>query len=218
MCKARRQLSTNLMLVGMAVVSLSSLAMGDPAPPIGWIKQFGTPTDDQCRGVAADGSGNVYVCGNTYGSLGTLPNAGSSDGFVRKYDASQNVCWTTREGTPQADLCYGISVDQVGLVFVVGDTWGNISGSSPAPAGTCDAFIEKYTPNGVCANVLTLGVQGDDYGRAVSARSGVVCMAGGYPGAGGVDGFVSCYNRETMYSPWMDVQHLRTDDYDCATA
>ncbi len=46
-----------------------------------WTRQFGTLDRDQSWGVSADGLGNVYVSGDTFGDLGG-PNIGGSDAFV----------------------------------------------------------------------------------------------------------------------------------------
>lgn len=50
-----------------------------------WTEQLGTSSDDGSLGVSADGLGNVYISGNTWGSLeGT--NAGRGDVFIAKYN------------------------------------------------------------------------------------------------------------------------------------
>jgi hypothetical protein len=56
-----------------------------------WTRQFGTSADDYARDVAVDGSGNVYMVGDTDGIL-----AGSSYGgmFIRKYNSSGSALWT----------------------------------------------------------------------------------------------------------------------------
>lgn len=58
-----------------------------------WTQQFGTSSDDRINAAAADASGNLYVAGQTDGSLdGT--SAGKYDCFVRKYDAGGTHEWT----------------------------------------------------------------------------------------------------------------------------
>jgi hypothetical protein len=49
-----------------------------------WIRQFGTSEPDGSGGVSADGLGNVYISGRTWGSLGGA-NAGLYDAFVAKF-------------------------------------------------------------------------------------------------------------------------------------
>ena len=48
-----------------------------------WTEQLGTSSDDRSRGVSADGLGNVYISGYTFGNLGGT-NAGGRDAFVAK--------------------------------------------------------------------------------------------------------------------------------------
>jgi len=49
-----------------------------------WIRQLGTSENDSVGGVSTDGLGNVYVAGDTKGSLGG-PSAGDYDVFVAKF-------------------------------------------------------------------------------------------------------------------------------------
>ncbi|MGB2997585.1 MAG: SBBP repeat-containing protein, partial [Phycisphaerae bacterium] len=69
----------------------------DAAGNLLWTQQLGTPRTDSAYGVSADGLGNVFVSGETYGSLGG-PNAGDMDAFVSKYDAAGNLLWTQQLG------------------------------------------------------------------------------------------------------------------------
>lgn len=55
----------------------------DAAGTFLWTEQFGTVDDDISCGVSADGFGNVFFAGYTYGGLGG-PNAGGEDAFVGK--------------------------------------------------------------------------------------------------------------------------------------
>jgi hypothetical protein len=55
-----------------------------------WLRDFGSPQDEDVYGVAVDGSGNAFVAGQTTGGLDGNVNAGGSDAFVLKYDAAGN--------------------------------------------------------------------------------------------------------------------------------
>jgi hypothetical protein len=52
-----------------------------------WKTQIGSATYDTAAGVAADGRGDVYISGSTYGSLAG-PLQGSSNAWVAKYTAT----------------------------------------------------------------------------------------------------------------------------------
>ena len=53
-----------------------------------WISQFGTTGADTGLGIAADGSGNIFVVGSTDGNLDGNINAGQDDIFLVKYNVS----------------------------------------------------------------------------------------------------------------------------------
>jgi hypothetical protein len=55
-----------------------------------WTQQLGTSSYDVSHGVSADGLGNVYITGSTYGSLGG-PNAGGRDAFVAKFSEENSA-------------------------------------------------------------------------------------------------------------------------------
>ena len=55
-----------------------------------WTKQLGTSGNDYGHDITSDSSGNIYVTGETYGSLDGNTNAGDSDLIVVKYDPDGN--------------------------------------------------------------------------------------------------------------------------------
>lgn len=60
------------------------LSKYDASGTLEWTRQFGTSESDYGYEVSADGLGNVYISGQTRGSLGG-PNAGDFDAFVAKF-------------------------------------------------------------------------------------------------------------------------------------
>lgn len=50
-----------------------------------WKKQLGTFSSDSSSGVATDSNSNVYISGNTGGSLGGAFQGGFDDAWVAKY-------------------------------------------------------------------------------------------------------------------------------------
>jgi Beta-propeller repeat/PEP-CTERM motif len=162
-----------------------------------WTRQIGTPGDDYSGGISADQSGNVYVSGDTTGSLGG-PKIGSSDAFVNKYDAAGNLLWTRQLGTSQSDEQVSISADGLGNVYISGVTRGSLGGP---PIGEGDAFICKYGASGNVLWTRQLGTTHDDESHAVSSDAlGNVYIAGATegdldgPNAGDYDAFVSKYD------------------------
>ena len=158
-----------------------------------WTRQLGTDSDDQGRGVALDGMGNILVCGYTYGDLGG-DNAGAADVFVSKFDPCGAVVWTRQFGTSSSDYGRGIAVDGTGCVVVSGETWGALAGPR---AGFSDAFVSKFDPCGGLLWERQFGTSTVDYCSAVGVDDdGNVLVTGptagtlGAANAGGTDAFV----------------------------
>jgi hypothetical protein len=111
-----------------------------------WTRQFGTSDEDRARGVAVDSGGNFYIAGETGGSLPGQASAGKSDAFVRKYDPNGTEVWTRQFGTSDVDSAAGVAVDSAGNFYIAGDTAGALPGQTSA--GSYDAFLRRYDPNG----------------------------------------------------------------------
>ncbi len=133
-----------------------------------WSSQIGTSSRDESYSVAVDGSGYVYLSGNTGGDLGG-PNAGSSDVFLRKYDSLGNELWTRQIGTPFSDRVYSVAVDGSGNAFITGNTLGSLGGPS---TGWTDAFVSKFDSSGnelwtsQFGGAVSFSVAVDDFGNA----------------------------------------------------
>ena len=106
-----------------------------------WTEQFGTSSGDTSYGVSADGLGNVYLSGSTFGSLYGA-NAGSFDSFISKYDGSGTLLWSEQFGTSSKDFVSGVSADGLGDIYLSGLTEGSLDGTN---AGSADAFVAKYS-------------------------------------------------------------------------
>ena len=105
-----------------------------------WTKQLGTPSNDFCYGVSADGLGNVYISGSTSGSLGG-PSAGDDDAFVSRYDSAGNFHWTVQLGTTEEESSRAISADGRRSLYISGPTKGGLFGPNE---GFDDAFVARY--------------------------------------------------------------------------
>lgn len=122
-----------------------------------WATSAGGSKIDYSRGVATDGSGNVYITGLfssssiTFGTT-TLINtsSGYADMFIVKYNSSGNVLWANRAGGNLNDQSFGIATDVSGNVFVTGTsgsssiTFGNITLNLTSAV----LFIVKYNASG----------------------------------------------------------------------
>jgi hypothetical protein len=101
--------------------------------------------DDYADGIAVDGSGNVYVAGESSATWGSPVRAYTSgwDSFAAQLNSSGSLLWNTFLGGSGYDWSSGIAVDGSGYAYVVGTsdiTWG-----SPVRDYTNgkDAFVAK---------------------------------------------------------------------------
>jgi len=112
-----------------------------------WTRQLGTSSNDYGYAVTVDTNGNIYVTGDTNGSMDGNTSAGGSDMFIVKYDSTGVKQWTRQLGTVADDYGWGVAVDASENVYVTGATNGNLDGNTSA--GYSDIFLVKYNSSGV---------------------------------------------------------------------
>ncbi len=135
-----------------------------------WNTFLGGAFDDEGRGIALDGAGNIYITGASYSTWGEPINPHSStegingynyDAFVAKLDNSGEVQWNTFMGkayqcsglfcgchsgycTESSDRGTSIIVDSEGDIYVVGESdssWGE-------PINGGNIYVAKLNGNG----------------------------------------------------------------------
>lgn len=123
---------------------------------VAWTRQLSTNTYVQANGIAADGSGNVYLLGYRNGSS-----------FLSKYSTSGTRVWT-RHGTGGSD----VAVDFSGNIYVAGSTAGVVGYGS-------NMSIRKFSPSGgLLWTQQVLYKWG--YGTAVAVSGNHVYLVGNY--------------------------------------
>jgi hypothetical protein len=172
-----------------------------------WHTFLGSADSDVGSAIAADGTGNVYIAGDSYSTWGSPVNphaGGSRDAFAAKVNSSGMQVWHTFLGSAGWDEGYAIAVDESENVYVAGGsdaTWG-------APvnphAGGWDVFAVKLNSTGVQVWHTFLGSANWDESHAIAVdESGDVYLAGtSYdawglpvnPYSGGADAFVAKLN------------------------
>ena len=113
---------------------------------------------DNGNGVALDGTGNIYVAGDTTSTNFPTVNAmqkslaGQQDAFVTKFSPSGAIVYSTYFGGSAADSAAGIAVDDGGSAYIAGGTWSlNLpvaSALQTANGGGQDAFAAKLNAPG----------------------------------------------------------------------
>jgi hypothetical protein len=107
-----------------------------------WVRRYDGPWNDYdwARAIAVDGSGNVYVTGESYGS-GTY-----SDYATIKYYPNGDTAWVRRYNGPGNwdDEASAIAVDGSGNVYVMGVSWGS---------GTSDDYATIKYVQFLCGDV-----------------------------------------------------------------
>ncbi|MGH7493499.1 MAG: SBBP repeat-containing protein [bacterium] len=189
------------------------------------------------RGIAVDGSGNVYVTGITFSSNFPTVNAaqttlgGGADGFVTKLNATGGYVYSTYLGGGSEDEPRAFAVDGSGNAYVTGNTASlnfqtvNAVQSTPG-GGLYDTFVTKLNAAGEFVYSTYLGGSSYDYSQAIAVDgTGSAYVTGhsyssNFPtvnavqstfGSGFYDGFVTKLNTTGgfVYSTY-----LGGNDYD----
>ncbi len=162
-----------------------------------WIKQFGTALSDRADAAAPDGSGGLYLGGQTNGSLAG-PSAGNTDAWLARHDSAGNQIWIRQLGSVADDRAWAAASDGSGGAYSTGLTLGTLGGPS---AGGIDTWVARYDGSGNQMWIRQLGTSLDDGPRgAAPDGSGGVYVSGytqgslGGPFAGQYDAWVARYD------------------------
>jgi hypothetical protein len=120
-----------------------------------WTRQVGTAADDRSFGLAADGAGNVYSVGWTYGSLAG-PLTGTINAFLYKYNSAGSLLWAKQSNFSPFSSGYAVTSDTLGNVFITGTT-------------VFDTFVSKYDSAGNFQWNQVFGSAQFDEGAALAA-------------------------------------------------
>jgi hypothetical protein len=152
---------------------------------------FGATTFAQeVTGVAADGSGNVFVAGSFSGTLTAgatvLTSAGMGDLFVARLDPAGTAVWAIRAGdaTDQAGALH-VATDPAGNVLVAGTLQGtlDLGGNPLTSVGGNDIFLAKLDSGGNHVWSLRLGDASSQQLNAVAYSGTTAAFAGSLAGA-----------------------------------
>jgi hypothetical protein len=154
-----------------------------------WSERFGDSSTQSARDIAVDGSGNVMITGDLYGTVdfggGGLTSAGSNDVFAAKFNADGGHLWSKRFGDAEEQSGRSIATDASGNVIVAGDFQSSVDfgGGALTSAGRHDVFVAKLAPHGghVWSKRFGDGTDQEIYCVSTDA-AGKVCLAGHFGG------------------------------------
>jgi hypothetical protein len=170
-----------------------------------WNTFLGGSGSDEGRGIAVDGSGNMYVAGHsdaTWGSSPVRAYTGNNDAFAAKLGSDGSLTWHTFLGGSGTDYGYGIAVDGSSNVYVAGYNYATWGSPVRAYTGNNDAFAAKLGSDGSLTWNTFLGGSSYDYGSGIA-----------------VDGSGNVYVVGYSYATWgSSPVRAYTGDYDAFAA
>lgn len=149
----------------------------DPAGDRLWGTQFGTAFAEHGKMIAIDPAGNIYITGDTSGSLEAKVSFGGYDIFLAKYNPYGDKLWLKQIGTAANDFSGGVAVDSASDIYLSGETKGQVKGNTNKGLG--DIFLARFDVQGQKIWSRQLGSRASDSSLGlVIDGTGAICIAG----------------------------------------
>ncbi len=133
-----------------------------PSGSIAWTTYLGGSGPDDAHAIAVDGTGNVWVAGETVSpNFPTTANAISrtfhgeidlgplrfGDAFVAKFDPSgSHLLYSTYLGGSAPDAAFGLAVDASGAAYIAGGTQSSDFPTTPGALATAYSAANRSLP------------------------------------------------------------------------
>ena len=112
----------------------------DPDGNRQWLRNaYTTRSLDHVADVGVDGSGNVFIAGETY------RYTTGAEAYIVKFSSTGTRLWERHLGTPDNEFGMSLAVDSLGNAYVGGSTTGDLVGGGKHGY---DPFVAKYSSNG----------------------------------------------------------------------
>ncbi len=146
-----------------------------------WQRQWGNDNDDVGYAVCHDAGGDIYVAGRAWGG-----GLGGYDVVLMKVSSSGSAVWKKIWGGDTHDETFGMAIDGVGNLYLIGGTYG-------FGTGMYEGLLLKFNSCGLCLWARTWGIgTADDRLRAITLGSdNILTIAGWDPQANGIWGDAS---------------------------
>lgn len=159
-----------------------------PNGRIVWLRQYGSSSFDEARGVHAPGDELIYVAGLAASPIDGEPHTGGRDLLLSRFRSNGIRLWTRMWGSTTHDYGNAVAADSSGNAYVTGFTYGSID-KQPF-AGSTDIFLTKYSVSGTKQWTAMWGAKGQDQGRGISVGAAdavyVTGQGGGFHGQQGL--------------------------------
>ncbi|MEA5417827.1 S8 family serine peptidase [Spirulina sp. CCNP1310] len=132
-----------------------------------WRKKLPADYDISNGSLTWGKDGSLYLAGLTHGNLAGTTQ-GNGDAWVAKYDTNGNQQWVRQLGTSQEDEAKGVAIDSQGSVYITGQTKGALG---EVNQGNADAWIAKYSDEGLLLWKQQMGTQSEDISNGISIDS-----------------------------------------------
>ena len=154
-----------------------------------WSTFFGGNHLDYSKDIAFGEDGSCYIIGTTMSPDFPTENAfdsthnGYDDVFLAKFSATGALLWSTYFGGSDHDYGYSIAVASDGSCYVTGETQSIDFPTKHAfdntyNGGNFDAFISKFSTNGILLWSTYLGGSSNDNGYSIATTCGSCFVTG----------------------------------------
>jgi hypothetical protein len=148
----------------------------DSAGSLVWVRQIGSPEQDEGDDVAGDGAGGCYLMGDTAGALGQ-GGGGGFDVFLARFDGAGNPIWIREFGTAASEAGGCVVADGASGVFMGGNSSGALTS---ATKGSQDVWIGHFGSDGSQLSLLQVGATSEDRVLGLAPAGGTAWVAVGF--------------------------------------
>lgn len=106
--------------------------------------QSGTDLGDIYGNIQIDMSDNIYLSGQVETSLNGQPYNGYADSFLQKFNAAEELLWTTQYGTEVHEYGASLAITE-NFLYVAGGTDGDLAATNQ---GYRDIYLSKFDLDG----------------------------------------------------------------------